>query len=247
MSTHQDVPQPFQPIAAEQPMTFACHPGVSCFTECCRELDLALTPYDVLRLKRHLQVKSGQFLDRYVIIEWDEEQLFPTCYLTMVDDGRASCVFVESKGCTVYEDRPGSCRAYPVGRGAARQQNGEITESLVLVRESHCKGFGENQQQSVAAYLRDQGLEEYNRFNDALLPLVQHPSIQDGSFRPTRKQLDQYTLALYDLDQFRTDMVEGRIALNRPLTPAQLAGIAGDDEELLLLGIRWLMQEFYGA
>ena len=41
-------------------------------------------------------------------------------------------------------------------------------------------------------------------------------------------------------------MVEGRIALNRPMNPAQLSGIAGNDEELLLLGIRWLMQEFYG-
>ena len=41
-------------------------------------------------------------------------------------------------------------------------------------------------------------------------------------------------------------MAEGRIALNRPMTPAQLSGIAGDDQELLLLGIQWLMQEFYG-
>ncbi|MDD2463448.1 MAG: YkgJ family cysteine cluster protein [Desulfobulbus sp.] len=247
MSSTPQLPEQFQPITGAQQITFACHPGVSCFTECCRELDLALTPYDALRLKRHLQLKSGKFLDRYVIIEWEEEQLFPTYYLTMVDDGRASCVFVENNGCTVYADRPGSCRAYPVGRGAARQINGEPLESLVLVREPHCQGFAENQQQSVAEYLLGQGLEDYNRFNDALLPLIQHPSIQDGSFRPSRQQLDQYTLALYDLDQFRQDMVEGRIALNRPLSPAQLAGIAGDDEELLRLGLCWLMQEYYGA
>lgn len=246
MST-TDLPEHFLPITADKQMAFACHPGVSCFTECCRELDLALTPYDVLRLKHHLQLKSAQFLDRYVIIEWEEGQLFPTYYLTMVDDGRASCVFVEKTGCNVYDDRPGSCRAYPVGRGAARQANGDALESLVLVREPHCQGFCESQQQSVANYLHGQGLDQYNRFNDALLPLIQHPSIQAGSFRPSRQQLDQYTLALYDLDQFRLDMVEGRIALNRPLSPAQLAGIAGDDEELLLLGIRWLMQEFYGA
>jgi hypothetical protein len=60
-------------------------------------------------------------------------------------------------------------------------------------------------------------------------------------------QLDQYMLALYDLDQFRRQMVDGRIALNRPLTPAQLQGLAGDDEELLLLAVRWLMQEYFGA
>lgn len=247
MSSFEQLPEQFQPIRTGQHISFACHPGVSCFTECCRELDLALTPYDVLRLKNHLQLGSGQFLDRYVIIEWEEGQLFPTYYLTMVDDGRASCIFVEEKGCSIYSDRPGSCRAYPVGRGASRQENGASLESLVLVREPHCQGFAESQQQSVGDYLLGQGIEEYNRFNDALLPLIQHPRIQDGSFRPSRKQLDQYTLALYDLDQFRRDMVDGRVALNRPLNPAQLAGIAGDDPELLLLGIRWLMQEFFGA
>ena len=237
--------QQFPTIEVTKPLTFACHPGVSCFTECCRELDLALTPYDVLRLKRHLQLPSGQFLERYVIIEWEESQLFPTCYLTMVDDGRASCVFVAADGCMVYADRPGSCRAYPLGRGVARRADGAVEQSLILVQESHCRGFDQPSVQTAAEYLCDQGLEDYNRFNDALLPLLQHASIQSGSFRPTRQQLDQYTLALYDLDQFRHDLVEGRIALNRPMNPAQLSGIAGDDEELLLLGIRWLMQEFY--
>lgn len=247
MNSTPDSAQQIRPTAADRPFTFACHPGVVCFTECCRELDLALTPYDVLRLKRNLGLSSGQFLERYVIVEWEEPQLFPTCYLTMVDDGRASCVFVCATGCTVYPDRPGSCRAYPIGRGAARTDQGAPVESLVEVREPHCRGFAEECTQSVADYLRGQGLDLYNRYNDALLPLVQHPSIQDGSFRPSRMQLDQYMLALYDLDQFRRQMVDGRIALNRPLTPAQLQGLAGDDEELLLLAVRWLMQEYFGA
>ena len=34
--------------------SFACHPDVPCFTKCCSDLDLALTPYDVLRLKNRL-------------------------------------------------------------------------------------------------------------------------------------------------------------------------------------------------
>jgi Fe-S-cluster containining protein len=244
--TTEQIPQPFEPIADDEPFAFSCHPGVPCFTECCRELDLALTPYDVLRLKNNLQLTSGQFLAQYVIIEWDEQQPFPLCYLTMVDDGRASCVFVNAQGCSVYGDRPGSCRAYPIGRGAARGQDGSLSESLVLLREPHCQGFVQATRQTVRDYLRDQGLEPYNSFNDALLPLLQHPRIQDRTFRPSRRQLDQYMLALYDLDQFRREMSDGRIALHRPLTPAQLQGLAGDDEQLLLLGIRWLLQEFFG-
>ncbi len=236
----------FQGITADQRFIFACHPGVSCFTECCRELDLALTPYDVLRLKRYLSLSSEEFLDQYVIIEWEAEQLLPICYLTMVDDGRASCIFVSGTGCTVYTDRPGSCRAYPVGRGASRSEKGTTLESLVLIKEPHCRGFEEANEQTAGKYLLDQGIALYNRYNDALLPLLQHPRIQRQEFRPTRTQLDQYVLALYDLDQFRKHMTDGRIALQHPLTPQQLQGLTGDDEELLLLGIRWLMQEFFG-
>ena len=33
---------------------FACHPEVPCFNRCCAELTLPLTPYDVLRLRRHM-------------------------------------------------------------------------------------------------------------------------------------------------------------------------------------------------
>lgn len=223
---------------------FACHPGISCFTECCRELDLALTPYDVLRLKRCLGISSGTFLDTYVVMEWDEPQIFPVCYLTMVDDGRARCVFVSQDGCSVYPDRPGSCRAYPVGRGAARLEDGSMAESLILLSEPHCRGFEETTTQLVRDYLTDQGLPQYNQYNDALLPLLQHPLVQTGQFKPSRVQLDQYLLALYDLDQFRKQMNEGRIAMNRPLSPGQLRGLTGDDEELLLLGVHWLMQEW---
>ena len=245
--TPEIFPENFQRITADQHFAFACHTGVPCFTECCRELDLALTPYDVLRLKRSLHLSSSKFLEQYVIIEWGEEELFPTCYLTMVDDGRASCVFVRKEGCSVYSDRPGSCRAYPVGRGASRNNEKTITESLVLIREPHCRGLEERTDQTVNEYLLAQGMESYNRCNDLLLPLLQHPRIQQQEFRPSRQQLDQYILALYDLDQFRMEMTEGRITLQHPLTPQQLQGLTGDDEALLLLGISWLMQEFFGA
>ncbi len=236
----------FQQVSTDQQFTFSCHPEIPCFTECCRELDLALTPYDILRMKRHLNLSSSKFLEQYVIIEWEKEQLFPTCYLTMIDDGRASCVFVRKTGCSVYTDRPGSCRAYPLGRGASRNNDTVATESLVLIQEPHCRGFEATNDQTVSRYLLDQGMELYNRFNDMLLPLLQHPSIQQQEFRPSRQQLDQYILALYDLDQFRRKLSDGGITLYHPLTPQQLKGFAGDDEELLLLGLRWLMQEFFG-
>lgn len=238
------LPEHFHSIDNSEKFCFACHPGVPCFTECCRQLDLALTPYDVLRLKNRLQTHSDKFLEQYVIIEWEEGMVFPACYLTMVDDGRASCIFVSDKGCSVYEDRPGACRAYPVGRGASRDGEGTITEQYVLVKEPHCRGFEEKQTQNASRYFQDQGLGDYNRFNDPLMQLLQHPRIHFG-FRPSKTQRDQFILALYDLNMFRRKMADGTVSMNRPLSAMELQALAGNDEELLLLGIRWLMQEFF--
>ncbi len=235
----------FVDITRDTEFHFDCHPGVSCFTECCRRLDLALTPYDVLRLKNGLGMGSAEFLERYVIIEWDQRLLFPQCSLTMVDDGRESCIFVSENGCTVYEDRPGACRAYPVGRGASRQPDGAVREMLVMVREPHCLGFAQSTSQTPKRYFADQGMSGYSRANDRILSIVQHPRILAG-YRPTRQQLDQYILALYNLDEFRRAFCEDSLSMNRPLQPDELQGLAGDDELLLELGIRWLRQELFG-
>jgi len=240
----EQLPENFKPVQSEENFCFSCHPGVPCFTECCRELDLALTPYDALRLKNRLQMHSGTFLEKYVIISWEEGQIFPTCYLTMVDDGRASCVFVEPSGCSVYPDRPGACRTYPLGRGVRLRRDGSTEEQFVLVKEAHCRGFEEEKEQTPQDYIINQELEAYNRANDAIIPLLQHERIQRG-FRPDRDGLDQFILALYNLDMFRQEMSDGRVSMNRPLNAIELQALAGDDKELLQLGVRWLLQEFF--
>lgn len=238
----------FQPINSSDSFHFNCHPKVECFTECCRELDLALSPYDVLRLKKRLAINSAAFLEQYVIIEWDEQQIFPTCYLTMVDDGRASCVFVDKdRGCRVYPDRPGACRTYPLGRGTCTNRDKKTTphkEFFMLVKEPHCRGFAEKSKRTPVTYLIDQKLDEYNRYNDAMGRLLQHEQIYQG-FRPNRKQVDDFIFALYNLDMFRRQMSEGIITINRPLRTVELQGLAGDDEAMLTLAINWLLYSYF--
>ena len=246
MKTNQETMPAMQPVQAETTLRFACHPGVACFNECCRELDLALLPYDVLRLKKALGISSGEFMKNYVLVSREAGQVFPLCRLTMVDDGRASCVFVRPEGCSVYSDRPAACRAYPVGRGAALR-GATVTEQFVLIRELHCQGFAQACSQSVAAYLDSQELAGYNRCNDALLRLHQHPKIQDGSFQPDEQQLRRYLLALYDLDRFRQLLKRGVLSFAFPLKKEQQSALEDNDEELLLLAIGWLERDFFGG
>jgi Fe-S-cluster containining protein len=234
------LPKNVSRIATEETFSFACHPEVDCFTDCCKQLELALTPYDVLRLTRETGMDSGSFLEQYVIQEQEADDSFPRFYLTMVDDGHASCVFVSDKGCTVYPGRPGACRAYPMGRAAIRQDNNSMEEFFVLLKESHCHGFAEKEKQNSATYSNGQGLTEYNRYNDAVAHLLQHDKIRKG-LQLTPQQIDYFILALYDLDSFRKQLQDKTLAGSEQFdTTAHKT-----KEQLLLFGIEWLQQELF--
>jgi Fe-S-cluster containining protein len=235
---HPLLPRNVTRIEKEETFHFSCHPSVDCFTDCCRQLELALTPYDVLRLKKGCGLHSGEFLDRYVIMEQEGHETLPRFYLTMVDDGRASCVFVSNVGCTLYQDRPGACRAYPMGRAAIRQADNSMDEFFVLLQESHCHGFKEQQEQNASTYSAEQELLIYNRYNDTVAALLQHDQIRRGKLF-SAKQIEQFTLALYDLDRFRTLLLAGELPGTIAIDETTRKRL-GDDEELLLYAIPWL-------
>lgn len=236
------LPKHIARIGDKETFSFACNSKVRCFTNCCCQLDLALTPYDVLRLKKSLQLSSTEFLDTYVIIEQEEEDVFPHLYLTMVDDGRASCVFVREDGCSVYPDRPGACRAYPMGRASMRNSDNSMEEYYVLLNEEHCLGFAEPEMQTPLEYCLDQGLDQYNTMNDALVPLLQHEQVRKG-MRLNKEQIGLFILALYDLDAFREKLFYGTLG-TRQLTMEEQAELK-DDEKLLLFGIKWLEHQLF--
>ena len=221
-------------IAPGEMFSFLCHNRVSCFTHCCRELELALTPYDVLRLRLATGLSSPELHERYIIEELTPEDIFPRFYLTMVDDGKASCVFVHEEGCRIYQHRPGACRTYPLGRGTVRN-NDLISEQFIVLQEAHCRGFQEKTVQTVQSYMESQELEPFNRFNDRLTAITQHPDIR-GGMQLTEEQIRLYRLALYDLDSFRQQLADKLIE-----SPIDIpAAVHEDDEVLLEFGLQFM-------
>jgi Fe-S-cluster containining protein len=242
MSQPAQLPDYVTRLDNAETFTFSCHKGVVCFTECCRMLELALTPYDVLRLRKGTGLSSSEFLDNYVIMEHEPGETFPRFYLTMVDDGRASCVFVAKEGCRIYENRPAACRAYPLGRAAVRNDDRKVEEHFVLMKETHCRGFEEPVVQTAVQYSLQQELSTYNRFNDAVAVILQHDSIRRG-FIPSAGQVDLFVLALFNIDTFR------EMLLSDQLDSTSLASTdkerLKDDEELLLFSIDWLQRQIF--
>jgi Fe-S-cluster containining protein len=237
-------PEKVTRLCGSRKFSFRCHPEVSCFTECCRELELALTPYDVLRLRQKLTLGAQDFIDRYVVIEQDEDDVFPRLYLGMVDDGRASCPFVSPEGCLVYDSRPGACRTYPVGRGVTIAPDGQKKEIYVLVAEKHCHGFDEPEQFSVAEWFSNQGLAEYNAMNDEVMTLLHHEKTRQG-ITLTTEQIEAFFLALYILDEFRKQVNDPGYKIRLTLTEEECQAALADEVSLLRFGIHWLKKEFF--
>ena len=150
--TYEDGIEP-RKYTADSRFTFACHKGMECYTHCCSDLNIILTPYDILRMKNRLELTCDQFLAIYTKPELLSRTRLPVATLKMVDDDKKSCPFVTPEGCTIYEDRPVTCRYYPLGMAAFREQEIQPTgeDFYFMVRESHCLGFETDKEWTVAS------------------------------------------------------------------------------------------------
>ena len=234
------------PLTREDRFQFACGPDVDCFNACCRDLNQFLTPYDIYRLKTRLKLRSDEFLQRYTVEHLGPQTGLPVVSLKTVPGEELQCPFVADTGCEVYEDRPSSCRTYPLARAITRsRETGEVTEHFVLMCEDHCRGHQQVHTQTVGEWIENQQLEEYNRFNDMLMAVISlknqfHPAPLD--FREQR----MFHLALYDLDGFRQHLEEGTYDEKHPLTKAVRTALEGTAEELLAFAHTWIKWALFG-
>ncbi len=232
---------PMTPISDKDTFTFSCHRGVRCYNQCCRDLNQFLTPYDVLRLKNRLKLSSGDFLRKYAIEYVGPRSGLPIVVFRTERDRGLACPFVTEQGCSVYEDRPASCRTYPLVRMVSRsRETGVLSEQYMLIREDHCFGFEEAQQQTVEEWIRNQGLAEYNEMNDPVLDLVRlksqyRPEALDGASRKLLR------LALYDIDGFREYAAREKLTLTSSVV-SDLETM--EDTALLRFSMQWVQQIF---
>ena len=73
-------------LSKDDTFKFACQPGISCYNECCGDVNIFLTPYDILRMKNALGIDSEEFLEKYTITPFDKHQNYPVILLKMQDD-----------------------------------------------------------------------------------------------------------------------------------------------------------------
>jgi Fe-S-cluster containining protein len=238
------VPETF---GADREIRFQCRKGIACWNACCSNIDIALTPYDALRLEHRLGMGSGPFLREYTVPYEMEKDGLAGVKLKPVEGGTA-CRFMRPEGCAVYEDRPTACRYYPVALLSMRRQ-GESTDrdSYALVKEPHCLGHQEPRTLTIADYRREQGLEEYDELARGWRQLVLKKKSSGPTVgKPSKRSLELFFMACYDLERFREFVSSDAFASLYDIPQAEMRETLADDTRLMLFAFRFLRQVLFG-
>lgn len=240
---------PVQPVSLslDDRFRFRCHKGIACFNKCCENTDILLTPYDLLRLKSRLDVSSREFIDRYTRdCELDSHGM-PGLKLGH-REGSTACVFLTPEGCGVYADRPAACRYYALGHMALRKKDSPTDEeAYFVVKEAHCLGHAEPQEQTIREYLAEQGVDRYDTANREWRRIVlKKRSAGPAIGRPTQRSFELFFLASYDLDGFRAFVASEGFRKAFELPEAEYVRLLTDEEALLQFAFRYLKQALYG-
>ncbi len=226
---------------------FGCHPGISCFNTCCTDVNIFLSPYDVLRLKSRLDLTSTEFLDKYALLPVQADMKTPVVVLRMNDDEAKTCPFLGDSGCDVYADRPWPCRMYPLGLAASKDTpDGWRGERFYfLLKEEGCQGFGEAKEWTVREWLDDQGMDAYDEWGEAFKELTLHNFFEDGGTL-TPERLEMFFTASYDLDKFRDFVFESTLLERFDVDEDFVEEMRHSDEALLRFSFLWLQFSLFG-
>jgi len=220
---------------------FKCHKDVKCFTKCCRGINIVLTPYDIIRLKNRLSLTSEEFLAIYTTPQLFEKTDLPVVTLKMGQDDENSCPFVREDGCILYEDRPTTCRYYPLGVAALSHKEGaDDQDFFFFINEPHCLGFEEEKEWTVREWREDQGVDIQDEINADWTDLVVRKRSFPANVQLTDQSKQMFFMVSYNIDKFKEFVFESSFLDRYEVDPDTLKEIKEDEIALLKFGLKWL-------
>lgn len=225
-------------LGPDDTFVFRCGKDLPCFTHCCRDVSIVLTPYDVLRLKNALAMDSSEFLNRHALLPAAQDRRVPLVLLRMEGEEKR-CPFVGPEGCGVYRNRPWACRMYPLGLAEPRNPTPEDNRFYFLLKEDLCQGHGTGPALTVRRWIEEQGIEDYDRMGASFRDLMLEEFWQKKEpLSPENR--DMVVMALYDLDRFRRFVLETSFLKRFAVDEDRVEVMKSDDEELLEFAVQWI-------
>lgn len=239
MEKEKQFPKGMVPLGDSE-FSFDCHPGVDCFTICCKKVDLILYPYDVLLLARKCDLDTEEFIREHTYLQKGSNPFFPTVKLKLTSE--EICPFLNSDGCSVYTNRPSACRTYPLERAVDRKAvSGENSEYYFLTSHEYCHGHNEKRSWKVQSWIRNQQLIEFNVMNSlwAELDTLFAANPWKGEGAAGEKQQIAF-MVCYNLDGFKRFCDQYKLLERFKIERAWKRRILKDDIEMMKFGFEWL-------
>lgn len=235
-------------IKEKDTFAFRCYAGIGCFNRCCRNLNLFLYPYDVVRLKQTLGISSDEFLVTHVDVVLRPQNFFPEVLLRMSENAEKTCPFLAESGCLVYPDRPDTCRTFPIEQGILFDADTKKNTPVYFFRPPEfCLGQHEAAQWTISSWTDDQEAEYYHkmtiRWAEIKRMFQKDPWGQEG---PQGAKAKMAFMAIYNIDQFREFIFQSSFLRRYRVKSAILAKIKTDDVELLKFGFEWVKFFLWG-
>lgn len=225
-------------LGPEDIFRFNCRRSFDCYTRCCRDITIFLTPYDIIRMKNALQLSSGEFLNRYTVTMIADSGL-PVVVLKMQPDAEKSCPFVNRNGCRIYPDRPWACRLYPLQPESTKitDKAGKAYYSVIDV--PFCRGLHAARAVTLADWMEEQGIPAYLEMEAPFKKVVASDRLTQATI--TNKKIQEMIyMACYDLDRFRRFVLESTFLERFEVDSQEVEIIKTDDSALYRLALRWL-------
>lgn len=235
-------------LTLDSKIKFRCHPGVSCFTACCGNINIVLTPYDILRIRKALNLDADEFLLRFTTPTYLEKTDMPGVKIHLDENGR--CPFVTEEGCTIYSYRPATCRYYPVGMSyfhEAADEGGPSEEFFFLVKEPHCKGHEEDQEMTIREWRSDQGIDEIDAMNKEWMELVMRRKSFGHQATLSEQAQKIFFMFSTNLDKFRDFVFNSSFLDTYDIDQKTLDNIKEDDIALMKFSFRYLASALFGT
>ena len=243
------VESPVQPreLGLESEFQFSCHKGIACFNACCKNIDITLTPYDIIRLKNRLGLDSREFVARYTMPFAMDYHNMPGLKM-VTKPGTTECIHLSEEGCGVYDDRPAACRYYALGSmGVRKKESSSVDDIYFMVKEEHCLGHFESRKQTVAQYRHEQGIEKYDEMNREWRDIVLKKRSSGPTIgAPSRRSLQLFDMCSYDMDSFAEFIQSKGFRSIFSIADEETRELMDDEEKRLLFAMQFLKQVLFG-
>lgn len=247
-SDNQESLEPLPEIGESEHFQFECGPDSPCYNRCCADVTIPLTPYDLVRISRCLEISSENFLGSFTELHIIPETGISLPMLKMLNGPDSPCPFVNPTGCAIYEHRPGACRCWPIGR-ASSLGDGGIKQRFFMIKEDYCQGFNSGKKYTPLEWQTYEGMDKYNFYNDLYMNFLS--KISAGGKALDKRQAALCFLCLYQLDRFRELInkmgIFSRLDMEKSWQEKIMENSLEGDEACLDFALKWLELAIFGS